>query len=96
MENHDSRSFRPGRMLVAAGAGASSQLGGLHPARPGNNLSLAAEVLTPRIDAQTLGLAKEVFLPRLSFWAGQSNENSASFSWINAAEKLRLTPGNTG
>jgi len=62
----------------------------------GNNLSLAAEVLTPRIDAQTLGLAKEVFLPRLSFWAGQSNENSASFSWINAAEKVTTDSGQYG
>lgn len=61
-----------------------------------NNLSLAAEVLTPRIDAQTVGLAKEIFLPRLSLFAGQSNRNSASYSWINAAEKITTDSGQYG
>jgi outer membrane protein TolC len=61
-----------------------------------NNLGLAAEVLTPRIDAQTVGLANEIFLPRLSLSLGRSNGNSASYSWINAAGKITTESGQYG
>jgi outer membrane protein TolC len=58
-----------------------------------NNLNLAAEVLTPRIDDETAGLAGEIFLPRLSLSLGRTNRNSASFSWINAAETITTESG---
>ncbi|MDH4197775.1 MAG: TolC family protein, partial [Candidatus Aminicenantes bacterium] len=61
-----------------------------------NNLSLAAEVLTPRIDEETVGLANQIFLPQLSLSAGQSSRNSASFSWINAADKVTTESGDYG
>jgi len=58
-----------------------------------NNLNLSAEVLTPRIDAETAGLAGEIFLPRLSLSLGRSNRNSGSFSWINAADTITTDSG---
>ena len=58
-----------------------------------NNLNLAAEILTPRINAEAVGLANEVFIPQLTFSAAQSNRNSASFSWINAADKVTTESG---
>ena len=58
-----------------------------------NNLNLAAEVLTPRIETEAVGVAKEIFLPRLSFSAGLSNRNSASYSWINAADTVTTDSG---
>lgn len=61
-----------------------------------NNLSLAAEVLTPRIDEQAVGLASQIFLPQLSLSLGRTNRNSASFSWINAADKVTTLSGDYG
>lgn len=58
-----------------------------------NNLHLAAEVLTPRIDAETAGLANEIFLPRLSLALGQSKRNSASYSWISSAGTITTDSG---
>jgi len=58
-----------------------------------NNLNLAAEILTPRIGAEAVGLAGEVFLPKFTLSAFQSNRNSASFSWINAADKITTESG---
>lgn len=61
-----------------------------------DNLSLAAEVLTPRIDAEAVGMANEIFLPQISLSLGQTNQNSASFSWINAADKITTDSGDYG
>jgi outer membrane protein TolC len=58
-----------------------------------NNLSLAAEILSPRIEDEAVGLANEIFLPQLTFTLGQSNRNSASYSWINAADKITTISG---
>jgi outer membrane protein TolC len=58
-----------------------------------NNLGLAAEVLMPRIDEHAVGLANEIFLPRLTLSLGQSSQNSASFSWISAADKITTQSG---
>ncbi len=58
-----------------------------------NNLTLAAEVLTPRIGEESLGLAGEIFIPRLAFSVGQSSSNSASYSWISAADKITSDSG---
>jgi outer membrane protein TolC len=58
-----------------------------------NNLNLAAEILTPRIDEEAVGRAREVFIPQFTFSAGQSNRNSASYSWINAADKITTESG---
>jgi len=61
-----------------------------------NNLTLAAEVLTPRIDEESVGLANQIFLPQLSLSVGQYNRNSASFSWINAADTVTTESGDYG
>ncbi len=61
-----------------------------------NNLGLAAEILMPRIDEQAVGLAKEIFLPRLSLSLGRSSQNSGSFSWISAADKITTLSGDYG
>ena len=61
-----------------------------------NNLNLAAEVLTPRIEEQTVGLANQIFLPQMTLSVGQSSRNSASFSWINAAGKVTTESGDYG
>jgi outer membrane protein TolC len=58
-----------------------------------NNLNLAAEILTPRINAEAVGVAGEVFLPQLSFSMARSNRNSASYSWISAAGTITTDSG---
>ncbi len=58
-----------------------------------NNLNLAAEVLTPRITEETVGLAREIFIPQLSLSMGQSSSNSASYSWISSSDKITSDSG---
>lgn len=58
-----------------------------------NNLNLAAEVLTPEMGAEAVGLAREIFIPRVSLALGQSSNNSASFSWISSADKITSNSG---
>lgn len=61
-----------------------------------NNLGLAAEVLTPRINAEAAGSAAEIFLPRITLATGQASENSASYSWISSADKVTTRSGEYG
>lgn len=61
-----------------------------------NNLSLAAEVLTPRINAEAVGTASEIFIPQITLSAGKASENSASYSWINSAGKVTTQSGDYG
>ncbi|HOW85470.1 MAG TPA: TolC family protein [Candidatus Aminicenantes bacterium] len=58
-----------------------------------NNLNLAAEGLTPEMGAEAVGLAREIFIPGISFALGQSSNNSASFSWISAADQISTRSG---
>lgn len=50
-----------------------------------NNLGIAASVLNPELADISVSLAKEKFMPQLTFSFGKSNNNSASYSWIDAA-----------
>jgi len=51
-----------------------------------NNLNVAVQVLNPQLADLSVNLANEKFLPQLSFGVNRQHTNSASFSWINAAD----------
>ncbi|MFB0566531.1 MAG: TolC family protein [Candidatus Aminicenantaceae bacterium] len=53
-----------------------------------NNLNVAVEVLNPELADISVSLAKENFLPSLSFGYSLQNTNSRSFSFIEAEEKI--------
>ena len=53
-----------------------------------NNFGVAVEVLNPEITDMSVSLAKEKFLPSLSFNYNQQETNSPSFSWIDAADQI--------
>jgi outer membrane protein TolC len=53
-----------------------------------NNLGIQAAVLDPLLADSTVDWAKEKFLPRLSFGFSRQENSSASYSFIDAAEKV--------
>jgi outer membrane protein TolC len=53
-----------------------------------NNLGVAVQVLEPQIAEASLSRAGEKFIPSLSFNLNRRSTNSASYSWIDAAEKV--------
>jgi len=53
-----------------------------------NNISLAAEVLSPEVAAATARVAGEVFYPKLSFTFGKQKSNSASYSGLEATDQI--------
>jgi len=53
-----------------------------------NNPGLSAEVLGPEAAAAATGLAREIFLPKLSFTLGTQTSNQASFSWLDATDQV--------
>lgn len=53
-----------------------------------NNLGIQAAVLSPELAQTSLAWAREKFLPRLSFGLSRQSTSSASYSWIEAAEKM--------
>ena len=53
-----------------------------------NNLGVAVEVLKPELADLSVSKAKEKFMPSLSFGYGTQSTNTASFSWIDAAEEI--------
>jgi outer membrane protein TolC len=53
-----------------------------------NNLNVAVEVLNPELADASVSLAKERFLPSLSFGYNIQNMNSPSFSFLEAEEKI--------
>ncbi len=53
-----------------------------------SNLGIAVEVLNPELAHISVSMAKEKFMPRLSFAYGTEHTNSPSFSWIEAAENI--------
>ena len=55
-----------------------------------NNLGIAVEVLNPELANISVSMAKEKFMPRLSFAYGTEHTNSPSFSWIEAAENVAI------
>jgi len=50
-----------------------------------NNLTVAVEVLNPELADVSISRAQEKFLPSLSFGFTKRSNNSASYSWIDAA-----------
>jgi outer membrane protein TolC len=52
-----------------------------------NNFGVAIQVLNPDLAALSLSQAKEKFLPTLGFGFGKRNNESASYSWLEAAER---------
>jgi len=53
-----------------------------------NNLGLAVQVLSPELADISVAMAKEKFMPQLSFSYDKTNNNSASYSWLDAADKV--------
>lgn len=53
-----------------------------------NNLGIQSAVLSPRLAETQVVWAKEKFLPRLSFGHSRQSNSSASYSFIDAAEKV--------
>ncbi|OGD12534.1 MAG: hypothetical protein A2Y86_04660 [Candidatus Aminicenantes bacterium RBG_13_62_12] len=53
-----------------------------------NNLGLALEAITPELADVSVTLAGEKFMPSLSFNYSQQDQNSASFSFLDASEKV--------
>lgn len=53
-----------------------------------NNLDVTAEMMTPELADLSVLKAKEKFMPRLSFSYNRRKTNSASYSWIEAAEAV--------
>jgi outer membrane protein TolC len=53
-----------------------------------NNPRVAADVLTPEIAAADARRAGEIFLPKLSLGLTKDSQNSASYSFIDAAEQI--------
>ncbi|MCX8159559.1 MAG: TolC family protein [Candidatus Saccharicenans sp.] len=54
-----------------------------------NNLSVAIQELNPELAATSLSKAKEKYYPTLGFNFNQRETNSASYSWLEAAESTR-------
>jgi outer membrane protein TolC len=54
-----------------------------------NNLRVAVEVLNPDIAEEMVTRANEKFLPYLSFGFNNQKTNTASYSWIDAADQVR-------
>jgi outer membrane protein TolC len=55
-----------------------------------NNLRVAVEVLNPGIADTTVTRAGEKFIPSLSFGYNNRETNTASYSWIDAADQVRV------
>jgi outer membrane protein TolC len=54
-----------------------------------NNLRVAVEIMNPGIADTTVIRAGEKFLPSLSFGYSSRETNTASYSWIDAADQVR-------
>ncbi len=55
-----------------------------------NNLRVAVEVLNPEIATVSVTRANEKFMPSLSFTYNNRETNTASYSWIDAADQVRV------
>ena len=53
-----------------------------------NNLNVAVEVLNPELSDISVSLAKEKFMPNLSFNYLKRDTNTAAYSFLDAAEKV--------
>jgi len=55
-----------------------------------NNYGLAIQLLSPEIASLSVSKAREKFLPTLSFGYSKRNNESASYSWLDAAERTKI------
>jgi len=53
-----------------------------------HNLNVAIEVFNPRLADISLSLAQEKYLPQLIFSINKRNTESASYSWLDAADQV--------
>ena len=53
-----------------------------------HNLNVAIEVFNPRLADISLSLAQEKYLPQLVFSINKRNTESASYSWLDAADQV--------
>jgi len=53
-----------------------------------NNLGVAIEIINPELAELSLSFTKEKYIPSLAFGFSSQNTSSASFSWIEAAQKI--------
>jgi len=53
-----------------------------------NNLAVAIQVLNPEISNASISGAEEKFYPSLSFSFNKRNTNSASYTWLDAADSV--------
>jgi len=60
-----------------------------------NNLAVAVEVLNPELADIAVTRTKERFIPRLSFSYGRDSQNSASYSYIDAAMTVTTASNST-
>ncbi len=56
-----------------------------------NNLGIQSALLNPELAKTSLAWAEEKFLPRFSLSINRQSTSSASYSWIEAAEKVTST-----
>ncbi|MDH4271202.1 MAG: TolC family protein, partial [Candidatus Aminicenantes bacterium] len=61
-----------------------------------NNLNVAAEVMGPEMARMSVTKATEKFYPVLGLGYNRENTNSASFSYIDAAEQITTRYNDTG
>ena len=60
------------------------------------NLGVAIDVLTPENRTYALGMANEKFLPAMSFTLFLSDQQQASYSFLEAADQLNTKRSNYG
>ena len=53
-----------------------------------NNLGVAVQVLNPAISDYSVSVAREKFMPGLTLAYQKNNNNSASYSWLNASGSI--------
>ncbi len=53
-----------------------------------NNLGVAVAVLEPELAELSVSLARERFMPQLALDFSKSDQNQASYSWLDASEQL--------
>jgi outer membrane protein TolC len=94
---------RPAAILLACALGLSASaqerevaltLEGCILAALKNNLGVAIEVINPRQAEFALEFTREKYVPSLALGFGSANTSTASFSWIEASEKVASSDQN--
>jgi len=56
-----------------------------------NNYAVAIQYLGPEVADLSVSLAKEIFIPTLGFGLNKRSTQSASYSWLDAADQVKTT-----